>query len=261
MAQKWGERLVALQEQIRELERAAGLQADVGESPDWGAIDGSLDEYAAETVEPNIDDAASETDDASDDTDAVAAVDEMDAETTVDDEMAEGDDSGVDSFENAAPPAVFEEESDEDESQFADIPGFEKEQKVFNERMASTHTEPDTDGLEVEPESSDVYSEAGAPGRPEEAEKDASSDPEDGFLTGPRGAAKARKAPEPEVAPEPEPAPKRRPPIEVAPVEIDTEPEEDGRIDIDADVEEDVDADALDLYALGAVDFVEGVHA
>jgi hypothetical protein len=45
----------------------------------------------------------------------------------------------------------------------------------------------------------------------------------------------------------------------VAPVVIDEEPAEDGRIDIDADIEE--DADALDLYALGAVDFVEGVHA
>ncbi|MDH4037154.1 MAG: hypothetical protein OEX18_09760 [Candidatus Krumholzibacteria bacterium] len=264
LAQKWGERLVALQEQICELERAAGIQADVGESREWGAIDGDLNEYAPEeTVEPDIHEEEDDSYEAPS-VDEDDAVDEAEPEAVEEETVAGLEESGTESFENNAPPAVFEEEAGEDESQFADIPGFEKEQRVFNEGIAQTPGEPDDtgDGLEVEPESSDVYSEARHPApsaeaAAEEPAPETSSHSDDGFLTGPRGKAPARKAAEPEA--ESDPAPRRRPPIKVVPVEVDTEPEEDGRIDIDAEVEE--DADALDLYALGAVDFVEGVHA
>jgi hypothetical protein len=252
MAQKWGERLVALQEQIRELERAAGVQADVGESREWGSIDDSLNEYAAgTTVATDVEDPVSAP------WEEPAAEEEAPAEEM---ETAETDGTGEDSFENPTPPGVFDEEIAEDETQFADIPGFEKEQRVFNEGIAQAPGEPEDagDGLEVETEAADVYGEARTPGHPaeaaaEESQPEASSHSDDGFLTGPRGKTQGKKAPEPE------PAPKRRPPVEVAPVVAEEEEEEDGRIDIDAEIEE--DADALDLYALGAVDYVEGVHA
>lgn len=253
MAQKWGERLVALQEQIRELENAAGIEtAAASDSRDWGAIDDNLDDYTADsTIETGGVEVTSDRYEAPAARPQRAPAAEEEAD----------DDEGQ--FENAAPPHVFEESDGEDETQFADIPGFEKEQRVFNEQIAGTPGDEEPhDGLEVEPEHADVY------GKAEAHEHEAPVQPaapagDDGFLTGPRG----EKAAEPVE----DAAPRRRPPIKIAPVVIEEEPaedEDDGRIDITPDdtapeemVEEDADPDALDLYALGAVDYVEGVHA
>lgn len=244
-AQMWGERLVALQEQVRELERAAGVQADAAPSREWGTIDTSFGEDSAEAaIEPNVRVAATE--------EYEAPAEAMD-DTQTEPEAVEAEDQ----FVNVAPGAVFEEATGDDEAQFADIPGFEKEQRVFNERLAESHAaSANNDGLEVEPEAADVYEKVASTEQDAQA-ADAAPASDDGFLTGPR--AETPRAAPAEVAAEP--APRRRPPIRIAPVEIETGPEEDGRIDIDADVESDVDSDALDLYALGAVDFVEGVHA
>jgi hypothetical protein len=255
-AQMWGERLVALQEQVRELEGAAGIQMDTAPSREWGSIDTNFDDDNINTtIEPNI----------------VEEEDEPEVELNVVEVRDAGPAAAApEDIENGEPANVFEESPSDEEAVFADIPGFEKEQRVFNERVAEDHRAESTDGLEVEPESDNVYREVAsgeeaAPETPDTAAHD------EGFLTGPRGTGskkadkKADKnAPQP-VADE---APKRRAPIKIEPVEIATAAE-DNRIDIDADVAPetqvevaaDVDADAFDLYELGAVDFVEGVHA
>lgn len=234
-AQKWGERLVALQEQVRELERAAGVQGNTAApAREWGTIDTSFDDdNAGTTIEPNVPGADTGSDPGSEA--AIAQASDTD-----------------DQFENVAREHVFEET----EAPFADIPGFEKEQRVFNDRMAGAHAAAGRDALEVEQNAGDDYHAAAAPEPAHAAAPEAPAAAEtpiadDGFLTGPR-ASTPREAP----APVAEPAPARRSRVRTAPVAVETE--EDGRIDIDADL--DVDADALDLYALGAVDFVEGVH-
>jgi hypothetical protein len=256
-AQMWGERLVALQEQVRGLERATGGEPETAPAREWGTIDTSFDDEAAGVgIEPNVRPAADET------------YEEPEAEHEEVADAGSDDESGVEGFETGKPASVFEEVAGEDEAQFADIPGFEKEQRVFRENLAEAQGDHEpAEGIEVDAGAGsleEAASEAAETRETETTPERQASD--DGFLTGPRGA--AAKGKRPAVAPPaPEPdlelAPRRRPPGKPAPAVIETEDEpqaeEDGRFDIDADV--DADADALDLYALGAVDFVEGVHA
>lgn len=234
-AQKWGERLVALLEQVRELERAAGVEGGAAAPREWGTIDTGFDDDATVAVEPNVP-AAGDHDAPAEDS-AAAAPEVTDTE---------------EQFETVSHEHVFESDRHE-HAPFADIPGFEREQRVFNESMAAP-----VEALAVEQNAGDDHQVAAE--RETESAEAISTTPEplandDGFLTGPRAS-----APTPRPEPVEKAAPPRRAKTKVAPVVVEDEVEdEDGRIDIDADI--DVDADAVDLYAFGAVDFVEGVHA
>ncbi|HEX5131086.1 MAG TPA: hypothetical protein VFX92_01220 [Candidatus Krumholzibacteria bacterium] len=286
-AQLWSERLVALQEQVRELDRSIASPDPVETPREWGTIDANFDDAGEDNFESNtaaVADAEAAprahvevaqklevepTMRASGPTAAPVAevapapvaepempefapADEaaaMGAEPTVD--VSGADDSAE--FETGSPENVFEIAAVEDSAQFTDIPGFEKEKRVFNERaedneVAINESAPiDVDqnaGSNLD--ASELAASAGSltDDGPATSSGDASSG-DDGFLTGPR----APEAPAPAAAPS-RPAAAASPSVRTSPVAT-------------MEVEEtaDPDADAFDLYALGAVDYVEGVHA
>ncbi len=233
----WGERLVALAESVNGLDRATGgsgkttaAPAPAAVSEDWGNIAASLEEDASAPragVRPALE--------------AEAAADE--------------------DFVPQSAAAVFEDASGED-APFPDIPGFEKDRHLFTDesgRKADHHEHEADPRFVMEREAGGEWdltrgtqaaetagqvdeahanAEAKAPAEPEHAE-------DDGFLTGPgpKGAP-AKAAAKPSKL-------GRRIKVEdiaVAPAQPKA-------------AAPDPDADAMDLYAMGAVDFVAGVHA
>lgn len=219
----WSERMVVLAEQVRGLERIAGGDSAVAapeEGPrEWGAVDiGAASEPRSRAAQPM-----------------------RPAEAPADN----------DDFQTQSAASVFADTAGED-APFVDIPGFEKEHKIFDE--PAHQTEPDRDGRFVvdgnKVEGWDSH--AAKPSEPvaeavAEAERGSKHEPagedSEGFLTGPRatlGTKKkkgaARPAPAEVVAPAAAPARET-----VATIESDP--------------------DATDLYALGALDFDERVHA
>ncbi len=253
-AQMWGERLVALQEQVRDLEQAAGGEAEVEPAREWGTIDTNFDDDAPvgsyeEAVAALDVEAPEET--TVPEPAVEPAIDEEDAVV----ECTPGADGGEeavdddDEFVTGSPPSVFEEDSDEDGATFVDLPGFEKEQRVFNDHAASRSGVADDDseldveqnggGQTIDDEPLDEHVTAGA--APEQPNGD------EGFLTGPRGPKKS-KAPETPA----ETKMPRSPKPALAPSTSAS------RV---ATLETEADTDAVDLYRLGAVDFIEGVHA
>ncbi len=261
----WGERLVALTEAVNGLDRAAGGTAKAAPAAakpapapaakpaasaapaaeEWGNLAASLEE-SVESNEP------------------IGMRHEHNV--TPDDEFVP---------QRAA--SVFEESGDE--APFADIPGFEKEKNLFTDeagRKTAHHaheTDPrfvvereaggewdlsvgtqaaETAGVVDASHAPSAKTPAPAPAAPKKPLED------DGFLTGP-GEQEAPAKPAPakqaklgrrikvdDIAAEPapaKPAPAAKPTPAAKPAPVDP------------------DADALDLYAVGAVDFVAGVHA
>jgi hypothetical protein len=275
--QRWSERIVALEEQIQDLERAAGVES-VEPSREWGET--SLDDAAFETAgasQPVMQEAPPAESPAAD-AEPLAAPMELEArggpaqpapveepvsepilEETPEPVVEETPEPVVEETpepELAAAPEVEPEPAaesfepmthevpaaEEEEAQFADIPGFEKERRVFNERpVQAAPEESSTDGLEVEQSDDATLEETAA------AEGDATGDAgshDDGFLTGPRGEDKPKQ----KQGKSPAGAGAQADVSRVATME-------------DESPVYDLDADAIDLYALGAVDYVEGVHA
>ena len=227
----WSERLVVLAEQVRGLEQLAGgagatsavAATGAAESPrEWGSVDiGSPPDSSAKA-----------------------------AQTETRDETSESND---DEFLTQSAASVFAQDARED-APFADIPGFEKEGRFFVEAA----NKPEGEAPEHEPEQDGRFVVDGnnAEGwdfaaheeikadAPEAAREPAGAD-SDGFLTGPRStlAAKGKKAPRP--APAADDAERPR-----------TKTSERGSV---ATMES--DPGVIDLYALGAVDYDERVHA
>jgi hypothetical protein len=144
--------------------------------------------------------------------------------------------------------AVFED-TDGDEAPFADIPGFEKDPHLFTDESGrkTGHDDDETDPrFVVEREAGGEWDLSRGTQAAETASTvDASQDarrsppraaPDDGFLTGPGGRAPAPKAAAP-------PSKRQR------------------RIKVDDIAGAPAEEDAVDLYALGAVDYQAGVHA
>jgi len=246
---------VAMLEQMRELERAAGVESaapapaiEEDSEPDYGAIDASLTE--TEDVAP-----------------AAPVVEEPEPAPA----ESEGEED-PDIIQGRTRP-VFETEEAEDEAQFADIPGFQKERDVIIEPSSSdggAHDDASGDAdpevaIEVDRDEDDwrVKSAADEIQAAPRGASDSSPDDNDGFIIGPRGKKKAEKAPasEPEKG-ERKAAPKKS---RVAPIPVE---EVSGIVDDASEavepvdvIEEDSDPDAVDLYEYGAVDYVAGVHA
>lgn len=261
----WGERVVALAEAVNGLDRAAGgnpkavkatpAAAPVASAPavseEWGNLNTSLEEIGNETAPAYAPNSSAAP------------------------EVANADEEFVP--QRAA--SVFEDESHED-APFTDIPGFEKDRRLFTEESGrqAAHAEHETDprfvvereaggawdlargteAAETEaaarkqqaaPRSAPGAPAPAAPAAPASAPADsaATSAEDDGFLTGP--GAKGGSTAQP-VRPAPKDGkPSRRIKIDdiaaAAPV---------------APVGADPDADAVDLYALGAVDWT-AAHA
>jgi hypothetical protein len=267
--QRWSERIVALEEQIQDLERAAGVES-VEPSREWGET--SLDDAAFETAgasQPVMQEAPPAESPAAD-AEPLAAPMELEArggpaqpapveepvsepileetpepvvEETPEPELAAAPEVEPEPAAESFEPMTHEvPAAEEEEAQFADIPGFEKERRVFNERpVQAAPEESSTDGLEVEQSDDATLEETAA------AEGDATGDAgshDDGFLTGPRGEDKPKQ----KQGKSPAGAGAQADVSRVATME-------------DESPVYDLDADAIDLYALGAVDYVEGVHA
>jgi hypothetical protein len=132
---------------------------------------------------------------------------------------------------------------------FADIPAFEKEHRLFADPPVDKAAESDDSfdkAQETRWDLADEKAEEPATASPQPAAK--TSD-HDGFLTGPRPTVKARVSAPPAAAPQPKAAPVIAP----APAPVTLE-EESAAV---ATATLDPDADAMDLYALGAIDCVQ----
>jgi hypothetical protein len=247
-----GERLVALAEAVNGLDRASGGRPKPAAAParaaatapatapgeDWGNLKASLE----------------------DDVEAPAP---RASARPASEPAAEDED-----FVPQRAANVFEDTGGE-ETPFADIPGFEKEKNLFTDEAGrkTDHHEHEADPRFVvereaggewdltrgtqAAESAGAVDADHAP-RPKKAAPAPAAQPtneEDGFLTGPGGkdapAAPAQPAAKPMAAAKPA-KPSRR--IKVDDIAV-------------AAAAVGPDADAVDLYALGAVDFVAGVHA
>jgi hypothetical protein len=203
----WGERAVAMNEHVRSLERAIGMPG----SPNSTAVDSSSvpDRLDSAPVSP--------------------------AARLGDDEIVARDNA-----------RMFAGDSSEDIS-FVDIPGFEKERRLFVDSAAEGAASRD-DRFVVDNQqdrrwdlSEEREEEKPASAQPTSS-KPAASD-SDGFLTGPRPTVSVHRVDRTVTPQSPRPgAPK-------APIEL--EPASSVTATLDAD------ADALDLYALGAVDCVQ----
>lgn len=210
-ASLWNERLVALAEQTRALDRALGGEAAaapaVAEAPEPVAEWNDVAEPAA-SPEPV----------------AVAATA---AEVSPSPQSIASDDDG---FVTQSGGSVFANAAVADN----DGLGFEKEKRFFADLPGKGAAEPAVAHIDIEP--------APEPAAAPEAHADA---PDDSFLTGPRQTvvAKQRDASRPVLK-------------HAAPMEIETT----SRVEA-ATATLDPDADAMDLYALGAVDFDASVHA
>lgn len=245
-----GERLVALAEAVNGLDRASGGKPKPAAAPapaaaaapapaeDWGNLKASLE----------------------DDVETPASAPQASARPAS--EPAEDED-----FVPQRAANVFEDTGGED-TPFADIPGFEKEKNLFADEAGrkADHHEHETDPrFVVEREAGGEWDlargtqaaeTAGAVDldhapRPKKAAPAPAAQPtneEDGFLTGP-GSKEAPAAPASKATAAAKPAkPSRR--IKVDDIAVAA-----------TAAAVDIDADAVDLYALGAVDFVAGVHA
>ena len=152
-----------------------------------------------------------------------------------------------------------------DDAGFADIPGFEKERKFFSDASgqaqdADHHFEVDStperrwDLAEESPESemADPASETSAPAAtpaPSPVRAAAPAGDTDGFLTGPRPTVTpSSKQPDAPAKKSPAPAPKAPAPV---PVQQTTREADTATATIEPD------ADAVDLYELGAIDCVQ----
>jgi hypothetical protein len=227
-ASLWSERLVVLAEKLRALEQAAGQTgaAAPDESPrEWGAVDIGADARArADEPAPR--------------TEAFVAPDE--------------------DFQTQSAAKVFAEDSAED-APFADIPGFEKEKGHFFVESAGRAEAEDeserervdedgrfvvdgnnTEGWEFTPRTDTTDTVSPAPPTSPAAREDG-----DGFLTGPRAtlAAKGKGKKASRTAP------------------VDEQPEAVAAPGRDTVATMESEAGVVDLYALGAVDFDERVHA
>lgn len=257
-ASLWSERLVALMEQIRGLEQALGIEAPAARparqpepaAPDFSEIDEKLGGTPAAAAEPAR---AAETDP---------------------------------DIENGSTRPVFDITDEPDEAPFADIPGFENEQRIFTGNEASTPAA-DESHIEVDAEESAWKVESSADEiqsvTPHDGAQDADAhEPEEGFLTGPRGKPRPRAEAEvpknvapvaptkpkdaaaaaPAAPAAPENAAPAEPKVTQAPAPKPVAAKKSEKTPPAPPVEAvEVDADAVDLYAYGAVDYVEGVHA
>jgi hypothetical protein len=240
-ASLWGERLVALMEQIRAIEEACGAKSPARPAPapaaasssEWGTIDEKLD---------------SDLDDEERMQDEIPPIVEVPQEAD-----AEADPD----FVKGTVRNVFETPDAGEDAPFTDIPGFEKDRRIFAEQQAAAGTAGEVaedSPIEVEAEAHDWRVKSAAdeiesiPAGADTEEHPEANEPEEGFLTGPRGKVKPKAVPEkPASAVAAKPKPKKAAQAP-APEPVD-------------EVEEDVDSDAIDLYLVGAVDYVEGVHA
>lgn len=151
----------------------------------------------------------------------------------------------VDLAATSTPSRMFSGDNNDDIN-FADIPGFEKEHRFFADPAADDAVESD-DRFTVDGQQDRRWDLADE----QTEEKPAASDPaprktaapdNDGFLTGPRPTVRVeRPSAAPKAAPAPQPAVAELEPIASTTATLDP------------------DADAMDLYALGAVDCVQTV--
>ncbi len=125
-ASLWGERLVALMEQIRAIEEACGVKSSARPvpaaapvavaSPDWGTIDEKLDNDLEDEERMQ---------------DEIPAVVEVPQEPEAEAE-AEADPD----FVKGTVRNVFETPDVAEDAPFTDIPGFEKDRRIFAEQQA-----------------------------------------------------------------------------------------------------------------------------
>lgn len=206
-ARLWGERAVAMNEHVRSLERAIGLTPS--------ARPAAASQPVAAPVEVEV---------------APAPL---------------GANHGDVDLGAPASARMFSGDSNNDIN-FADIPGFEKEHRLFADPPADNAAESDdrfvVDGhqdrrWDLSEEQTEEKSSATEPA----ARKPASPD-NDGFLTGPRPTVRVER---PSAAPKAPAAPR--------PAVVELEPAASTTATLDPD------ADAMDLYALGAIDCVQTV--
>lgn len=243
----WGERAVAMGEQVRAFERAAGIdsgaEAPVARPEPAPAVESGPSPAVSWAAEPG-------------DITAPAAV-----ETTAgfdDPSTVSLADDGSD-FVNPSVASVFESAAvSDEEARFAEIPGFEKEHRFFAESENVDARQDVAVHIDVEHHDEAPAGAAAGAGSVDELadapEAPEATTPPDGFLTGPRA------EPEPivdadrvEVA-RPAPRPRLHPAGGAAAPAAGTatatlEP------DVPAAPVVEADADAVDLYALGAVDY------
>lgn len=243
-----GERLVALAEAVNGLDRASGGKPKPAAAPepvaaavpaeDWGNLKASLeDDVEAHAPAPRA------------------------SERPAAEPAPEDDD-----FVPQRAANVFEDTGGED-APFAEVPGFEKDRSLFTDEAGrkTDHHESETDprfvvereaggewdltrGTQAAETAGAVDAAANAAARSKKAAPAQSTNEDDGFLTGP-GAKEAPPAPAVKPAAAKPGKPSRR-------IKVD-----DIAGAAAAAPAPDPDADAMDLYALGAVDFVAGVHA
>jgi hypothetical protein len=227
-ARLWGERLVALAEGVNGVDRAAGGSA----APSKPARAAAAAPAPARAAEPAVEDWGNLREN-------LAADLEDRAEPTSPLSGNLGDDSMDEDFVTQRAANVFEDTSDD--TGFADIPGFEKDKNLFTDDRGqkTAHHEHEVDPrFVVEREAGAEWNlergtEAAETARSVDAKAQPSED--DGFITGP-GTKRAQATPAPAARPG---KPSRR-------IKVD---------DIAATAPIDADADAVDLYALGAVDW------
>jgi hypothetical protein len=239
----WVERLVALADQVHGLARASGDTTSPVKSPvaepaqPWDDLERSLREDTAPDAEVPIMERAGPK----------PVVGKATASDLDDD------------FVTQRAANVFEESQDED-AQFADIPGFEKDRHLFTDDAGKPvdHAEHEADPrFVVEREAGAEWDLARATEAHEVAQNLAHGTPstpleDDGFLTGPGKTSEAR----PTVAP-PKTSGKKTKRIPVK--DIDHEDPKPARAPVATKA--DPDADAIDLYALGAVDWTADAAA
>jgi hypothetical protein len=232
----WGERLVALAEAVNGVDRAAG-----GSTPSKPTRAAAAPASAPAPAAPAPEDWGNLRENL-----AADLEDRTEPPSPLSGDM--GGDTEDEDFVTQRAANVFEDTSEE--TGFADIPGFEKEKNLFTDESGQkrAHHEHDVDPrFVVEREAGGEWNlergtEAAETARSVDASHDgrrAKAQPteDDGFLTGPKGAPAATPAARPTK-------PSRR-------IKVD---------DIAAAAPIDADADAVDLYALGAVDWT-AAHA
>jgi len=218
-ARLWSERAVAMIDHVRALERAAGSPSPASSATQSAT---ASDSYAAATS-IDIDTPATES-----------------ASSTG---ATGGDEFGV---------ARGAGRESNDDITFADIPGFEKERRFFAD--APAHDEKDdqfvVDGRQDMrwdlSEEQEQHQEAPAPSVSPEVSRPEPADA-DSFLTGPRPTVSARRA-EP-AAPSPTPRPVAQAPVAAV--------ESAAAVSRATTATLEPDSDAVDLYALGAIDCVQ----
>lgn len=225
-ARLWGERAVAMNEHVRALERAIGITPSLRPAPaEFTSAAVDLESAAAAAASP-----------------APAAHD------------------GGEDFVARTSSEMFA--NDNNDVSFADIPAFEKEHRFFADPPADhadsdDHFVVDSAAQERRWDLSEEKSDEEPATTTAHAEAKPAPD-HDGFLTGPRPTVKSKRAsaaPAPPVTPRaatPQPAKPAPAPAPVAqPAPIMEEASAVATATLDSD------ADAVDLYALGAVDCVQ----